>query len=66
MVNKANPFLLIDKKGRSTIYLRYGESSSDQNPFTLIVTPPYVAARINKEFPSHQEVMAYVDATRKS
>src|SRR5262249_47217354 len=62
MVNKTKPFMLIDRKGRNTIHLRYGESSSDPKPFTLIVTPVYVAARINKEFLSHDDVMAYVDA----
>jgi hypothetical protein len=61
MVNKTKPFLLIDKRGQNTVYLRYGESRNDAKLFTLIVTPPYVAARINKEFPSHEDVMAYVD-----
>jgi hypothetical protein len=61
MVNKTKPFTLIDKRGRSTIQLLYGESSSDPKPFTLIVTPPFVAARINKDLPSHEDVMAYVD-----
>ena len=62
MVNKTKPFMLIDRKGRSTIQLRYGKSSSDPKPFTLIITAVYVAARINKEFPSHEDVMAYIDA----
>jgi hypothetical protein len=61
MVNKTKPFLLIDRKGRNTIYLRYGESSNDPKPFTLIVTPPYVAAKIGKDVPSPEDVMAYVD-----
>jgi hypothetical protein len=61
MVNKTKPFMLIDKRGRNTIQLRYGESSSDPKPFTLIVTPAFVAARINKDLPSHEDVMAYVD-----
>jgi hypothetical protein len=61
MVNKTKPFMLIDRKGRGTIQLRYGESSSDPKPFMLIVTPAFVAARIDKEFPTHEDVMAYVD-----
>jgi hypothetical protein len=61
MVNKTKPFLLIDKRGRNTIQLQYGESKNDPKPFTLIVTPVYVAAKIGKEFPSHEDVMAYVD-----
>ena len=61
MANKTKPFLLIDKIGRNTIQLRYGESKNDPRPFTLIVTPVYVATKMNKDFPSHEEVMAYVD-----
>jgi hypothetical protein len=61
MVNKTKPFILIDKRGRNTIQLRYGESSSDPKPFTLNITPAFVAAKINKDFPSHEDVMAYVD-----
>lgn len=61
MVNKTKPFLLLDRKGQSTIRLRYGESSDDPRPFVLIVTPDYVAARIGKELPSHEDVMAYVE-----
>jgi hypothetical protein len=62
MVNKTKPFLLIGKAGRNTIQLQYGESRNDPKPFTLIVTAVYVAARTNKEFPSHEDVVAYVDA----
>jgi hypothetical protein len=62
MVNKTKPFLLIDKRGRNTIHLSYGESTNDPKPFKLIVTPVYVAAKIDKESPSHEDVMAYVDA----
>jgi hypothetical protein len=62
MVNKTKPFLLIGKRGQHTIHLSYGESANDPKPFTLIVTPVYVAAKIDKEFPSHEDVMAYVDA----
>jgi hypothetical protein len=61
MVNKTKPFNLIGRHGRITIYLRYGESANDPKPFTLIVTPVYVAARINKDVPSHDDVMAYVE-----
>lgn len=61
MVNKTKPFMLLDRQGRNTLYLRYGESGNDPKPFTLIVTPPYVAARIGKDVPSHEEVIAYVD-----
>jgi AcrR family transcriptional regulator len=61
MVNKTKPFILIDRKGRNTIQLRYGESSNDPKPFTLIVTPVYVAAKIAKEAPSHDDVVAYVE-----
>jgi hypothetical protein len=61
MVNKTKPFNLIDRRGRNTIQLRYGESANDPRPFTLIVTAGYVAARIGKEFPSHADVIAYVD-----
>jgi hypothetical protein len=61
VVNKTKPFRLIGRTGRNTIQLRYGESLSDPKPFTLIVTPIYVAARIGREFPSHDEVAAYVD-----
>ena len=61
MVNKTKPFLLIDNRGGSTIQLRYGESRNDPKPFTLIVTPVYVAAKIGKESPSHDDVMAYVE-----
>jgi hypothetical protein len=61
MVNKTKPFMLIDTRGQNTIQLRYGESSSDPKPFTLIVTATFVAARISKNSPSHEEVMAYVD-----
>jgi hypothetical protein len=61
MVNKTKPFTLIDKQGRNTIQLRYGESRNDPKPFTLIVTPVYVAGKIDKEFPSHEDVMVYVD-----
>ena len=62
MVNKTKPFRLIGKTGRNTVQLQYGESLSDPKPFTLIVTPVYVAAKINKEFPSYEDVMAYIDA----
>jgi hypothetical protein len=62
MVNKTKPFNLIGRHGRSTIYLRYGESVNDPRPFTLIVTPVYVAAKINKDVPDHQDVVAYVEA----
>jgi hypothetical protein len=61
MVNKTKPFMLIGKSGGNTIYLRYGESRNDPKPFTLIVTPLYVAAKTNNESPSHEDVMAYVD-----
>jgi hypothetical protein len=61
MFNKTKPFMLLDRKGRSTIQLRYGESGNDPKPFVLIVTPAYVAAKINKEFPSHEDIMAYVE-----
>jgi hypothetical protein len=62
MVNKTKPFNLIGRTGRNTIQLRYGESGGDPKPFVLIVTPVYVAAKINKEFPSHDDVIAYVEA----
>jgi hypothetical protein len=62
MVNKTKPFRLIDRQGRNTIQLRYGESPSDPKPFTLIVTPVYVAAKIKKDFPNHEDIMAYVEA----
>jgi hypothetical protein len=61
MVNKTKPFLLIDRRGRNTVQLRYGDGSNDPRPFTLVVTPVYVASRINKEFPSHDDVMGYVE-----
>jgi hypothetical protein len=61
MVNKTKPFVLIGKSGRNTIYLRYGDGGADPKPFTLIVTPVYVAAKIDKELPSHDDVMAYVE-----
>jgi hypothetical protein len=60
MVNKTKPFMLIDRTGRNTIQLRYGESRNDPKPFTLIVTAVYVGAKINKEFPSYEDLMAYV------
>jgi hypothetical protein len=62
MVNKTKPFNLIGRQGHNTIYLRYGESANDPKPFTLIVTPVYVAGRISKDAPSHEDVMAYVEA----
>jgi hypothetical protein len=61
MVNKTKPFHLISRQGHNTIHLRYGESSNDPRPFTLIVTPVYVAARINKGVPSNEDVIAYVE-----
>jgi hypothetical protein len=61
MVNKTKPFMLIGRTGWNTIHLRYGESSADPKPFTLIVTPLYVAAKTGKEFPSHHDVVTYVD-----
>jgi hypothetical protein len=61
MVNKTKPFLLLGRSGRNTIQLRYGESSTDPRPFTLIVTPVYVAAKTGKDSPNHDEVVAYVD-----
>jgi hypothetical protein len=61
MVNKTKPFMLLGKQGRNTIQLRYGDGPNDPKPFTLIVTALYVAAKINKEFPSDDDVMAYVD-----
>jgi hypothetical protein len=61
MVNKTKPFNLIGRQGRNTIYLRYGESANDPKPFTLIVTPVYVTAKTGNEFPSHDDVAAYVD-----
>jgi len=62
MVNKTKPFMLIGKTGRNSIQLRYGESANDPKPFTLIVTAVYVAGKIDEEFPSPEDVMAYVDA----
>jgi hypothetical protein len=35
-------------------------------PFTLIVTPVHVAARINKDVPAHEDIMAYVETHAKS
>jgi hypothetical protein len=61
MVNKAKPFILIARKGQNTIQLQYGENRNDPKPFTLIVTPAYVAAKINKDVPSPEDVMAYVE-----
>jgi hypothetical protein len=61
MVNKTKPFMLVERKGRSTIQLLYGESGNDPKLFMLIVTPAYVAAKTNKEFPGHEEVMAYIE-----
>jgi hypothetical protein len=61
MVNKAKPFMLINRKGRNTIQLLYGESGNDPKLFMLIVTPAYVATKIDKEFPSHEDIMAYVE-----
>jgi hypothetical protein len=61
MVNKTKPFNLIGRTGRSTVQLRYGESGADPKPFTLIVTPLYVAAKTGKESPNPDDVDAYVD-----
>jgi hypothetical protein len=61
MVNKTKPFNLIGRHGRNTIYLRYGESADDPRPFTLVVTPIYVAAKLNREDADHEDVIAYVE-----
>jgi hypothetical protein len=61
MVNKTKPFMLIGRTGRNTIQLRYGDGANDPKPFTLIVTPVYVAARTGNEAPSHDDVAAYID-----
>jgi hypothetical protein len=61
MVNKTKPFSLIDRRGRNVVQLLYGESRNDPRPFMLIVTPAYVAGKINKECPSHDDVIGYVE-----